>query len=69
MNKENIGMNPRFDQDNLPEQYTYQKEPFYSGDGNHSVGEMQKMLNEYKEYAHQQAIIKQKLIREVQINE
>jgi hypothetical protein len=65
INKDNLGMNPKFDQDNLPKQYTYQPEPFYKGDGVHSVKELEELLNKYKEYAHQQALIKQALIEEV----
>ena len=68
LNTENLGMNPRFDQDNLPKQYEYQSEPFYKGDGSHSVKELQELLNQYKEYAHQQALIKQRLISEVEKN-
>jgi len=68
LNTENLGMNPRFDYDNLPKGYIYQSEPHYIGDGMHSVHEMQELLNQYKEYCHQQALIKQTLIAEVITN-
>ncbi len=68
-NKEDapLGMNPRSDKALLPPHYEsmYQPEPYYSGDGNHNVKEMQEMLNQYKEYSHQQALIKQKLIERI----
>jgi hypothetical protein len=36
-----------------------EKEPFYKGKWNHSVAELEAICEQYKEYAHQQAIIKQ----------
>ena len=60
-------MNPKFDKDNLPSQYQsmVMTQPYYKGDGAHSVKELQKLLNQYQEYSHQQALVKQGLIREV----
>lgn len=60
-----LGMNPRSDKVLLPPHYKYQPEPNYKGDGVHNVKELQKLLNEYREYAHQQALIKQKLIQKI----
>lgn len=57
-----LGMNNRSDSEILPGYYKYVVEPYYKGDGEHSIKEMQQILNQYKEYAHQQAIIKQRLI-------
>lgn len=57
-----LGMNPRSDMLIMPKQYIYTPEPFYKGDGEHSIKELQLLLNQYKEYSHQQAIIKQRLI-------
>lgn len=37
------------------------EEPFYKGDGCLSVDELQKLCNKFKEYVHQQNVIKQKL--------
>lgn len=34
------------------------EQPFYSGDGNHSVSELQEICKQFKEYCHQQAVIK-----------
>ena len=63
---QDLGMNPNSDRYILPEQYTnVQPEPYYEGDGNHSVAELQKICREYKEYCHQQAIIKQVLIQHI----
>lgn len=63
MKHENIlGMNPKSDSYILPKHYTYESEPFYKGDGEHSVKDMQELLKKYKEYSHQQAIVKQRLI-------
>lgn len=51
----------------LPSQYNGMKvsQPYYSGDGNLSVHELQKLCNKYKEYVHQQQIIKQNLIKKL----
>jgi hypothetical protein len=39
------------------------QQPFYSGDGNHSVRELEAICNQYKEYVHQQAVIKQGVMK------
>lgn len=51
----------------LPSQYNGMKvsQPYYSGDGNLSVHELQKLCNQYKEYVHQQQIIKQNCIKQI----
>ncbi len=50
----------------LPIQYkTVIEEPAYRGDGLHNTDELQKICNQYKEYCHQQAIIKQNLIEAI----
>jgi len=41
------------------------EQPFYSGDGNHSVAELEKICNQYKEYCHQQAVIKERCMKAV----
>ena len=38
-------------------------EPFYGGAGNHSVLSLEKICEQYKEYCHQQAIIKQNCMK------
>lgn len=65
INKEILGMNPRSDQEILPKQYTVVEQPYYKGDGVHNVKELQQLCNDFKEYCHQQAIIKQELIKEI----
>jgi hypothetical protein len=49
----------------LPIQYhgIMEQQPFYKGDGNLSVHELQVLCNKYKEYVHQQQIIKQNVMR------
>lgn len=44
----------------LPIQYKgiVVKEPFFSGNGIHSVAELERICEQYKEYCHQQAVIK-----------
>jgi hypothetical protein len=39
------------------------EQPYYSGDGNHSVVELEKICNQFKEYTHQQQIIKQGVMK------
>lgn len=60
-----LGMNPDFDKSILPEQYQYVHEPYYKGDGELGVKSMQMLINSYKEYVHQQAIIKQELLKHI----
>jgi len=38
------------------------KQPFYKGDGMHGVTELQDLCKQFKEYCHQQALIKQELL-------
>ena len=60
-----LGMNVNSDSFLLPEQYIPIEQPFYKGDGAHSVKELQELCNKFKEYCHQQAVIKQKLIEDI----
>lgn len=60
-----LGMNRHFDKSILPEQYRYQFQPFYRGDGELNVKEMEGLLNKFKEYVHQQDIIKEELIKHI----
>ena len=39
------------------------QQPFYSGDGNHSIRELQEICNQFKEFCHQQAVIKQNVMK------
>lgn len=64
-NFHDLGMNVNSDKYLLPDHYTPIQEPFYKGDGEHSVGELQELCKRFKEYCHQQAIIKERLIREI----
>lgn len=58
-----LGMNTDSDGFLLPIQYkTVVEQPVYKGDGVHSVSELQNICNQFKEYCHQQAIIKNNLI-------
>jgi hypothetical protein len=63
-----IGMNPKFDKTLLPPQYDYQEQPHYRGDGFHSINQLQELCNKFKEYCHQQNIIKQQLIEHIKNN-
>lgn len=45
----------------LPENYTPVPQPFYSGDGVYNVKQLEELCKQYKEYCHQQQIIKQEL--------
>ncbi len=60
-----IGMNINSDKFLLPDHYTPIEQPYYHGDGNHSVEQLEKLCNAFQEYCHQQAIIKQVLIKEI----
>ncbi len=62
---QNLGMNPNSDKFILPDHYIPVPEPVYKGDGQHSVNELQQIIRQYKEYCHQQALIKQTLIKEI----
>ena len=39
------------------------QQPFYSGDGTHSIRELQEICNQFKEFCHQQAVIKQNVMK------
>jgi hypothetical protein len=41
------------------------QQPFFSGRGNHSVAELEDICEQFKEYAHQQAIIKQNCMKHI----
>jgi hypothetical protein len=41
------------------------EQPYYSGDGNLSVNELQKLCNQFTEYTHQQAVIKQNCMKHI----
>ena len=41
------------------------EQPFYSGDGNHSVKELEAICNQFKEYVHQQQVIKQNCMKHI----
>lgn len=41
------------------------KEPFYEGPGNHSVAKLEEICAQYKEYCHQQKIIKQNCMKHI----
>lgn len=47
----------------LPEHYTYVEAPFFTGEGNHNVPELEAICKQYKEHTHQQQIIKQELLK------
>lgn len=48
------------------EHYVPVKEPYYQGDGIHSVDSLQKLCNQFSEYCHQQNIIQQSLRAKVE---
>ena len=41
------------------------KEPLFRGNGNHSISELESICNQFKEYCHQQAIIKQNCMKHI----
>ena len=49
----------------LPIQYhrIQAKPPVFKGKGNHSINDLEKLCKEYEEYCHQQAIIKQNVMK------
>lgn len=61
-----LGMNANSDKYILPNGYVPIEQPYYKGDGVHSVKELQELCNKFSEYCHQQSVIKQSLIREIQ---
>ena len=60
-----LGMNANSDKYILPDHYIPIEQPYYKGDGQHSVSELQKICKDFAEYCHQQAIIKNELIKEI----
>lgn len=68
VNIDELGMNDASDSSLLPSWYTRVDEPFYKGDGEHNVSSLQDICRQFKEYCHQQAIIKQKLIKIIKSN-
>lgn len=63
-----LGMNINSDKFLLPDQYTPIEQPYYKGDGEHNIKELEELSRKFTEYCHQQAIIKQRLIEEVKRN-
>lgn len=61
-----LGMNINSDKYILPDDYTPIAQPHYKGGGQHSVFELEELCEDFAEYCHQQAIIKQELIKEIQ---
>lgn len=51
----------------LPIQYKGIKvnQPFYSGDGNYSVAQLEAICRQFQEYTHQQAVIKQNCMKHI----
>jgi hypothetical protein len=41
------------------------EQPFYKGDGQHSVNQLQSLCNQFSEYIHQQQIIKQNCMKHI----
>lgn len=41
------------------------KQPFFEGKGNHSVAKLEEICEQFKEYCHQQAIIKQNCMKHI----
>lgn len=60
-----LGVNPKSDKMILPNHYEVINEPYYTGDGNHSVAQLEHLCNCYKEYCHQQGVIKQSFIEKI----
>lgn len=59
------GFNSAFDISLLPEQYQYVSEPYYKGDGQLSVSQLEELVKKFAEYTHQQKIIKGKLMEHI----
>ncbi len=68
-NYEQLGMNKKSDELLLPKHYKVVDMPYYKGNGSHSIKELEELCNQYQEYCHQQAVIKQRLIDELQSTE
>lgn len=41
------------------------EEPMYSGDGNYSIRELEEKCKQFKEYCHQQNVIKHELMKSI----
>jgi hypothetical protein len=41
------------------------KQPFFEGKGNHSVAKLEEICEQFNEYCHQQAIIKQNCMKHI----
>jgi len=41
------------------------KEPFFEGKGNHSIAQLEEMCEQFKDYCHQQAVIKQNCMKHI----
>jgi hypothetical protein len=41
------------------------KEPFFEGKGNHSVAKLEEICEQFKNYCHQQAVIKQGCMKHI----
>ncbi len=41
------------------------KQPYYKGNGNLSINQLEKLCNDYKEYTHQQAVIKNNCMKHI----
>jgi hypothetical protein len=41
------------------------EQPFYKGDGQHSINQLQSLCNQFSEYIHQQQIIKQNCMKHI----
>lgn len=46
----------------LPDQYTPVPQPYYPGDGQLSVAQIEDLCRRYSEHTHQQAVIKQNIV-------
>lgn len=64
-NFQDLGMNINSDKFLLPDFYTPVEQPFYQGKGVHNVSQLEALCEQFKEYCHQQALIKQRLIEEI----
>jgi hypothetical protein len=63
--QKNVGVENLDDRALLPKKIypNLAKQPFFKGEGMHGVRELETVCKEFKEYCHQQAIIKQELLK------
>ena len=54
------------DKERLPEHYTHIDNPYYPGDGELNVLQLEELCKKFKEFTHQQQIIKQSLYHELE---